>query len=210
MTPPCRWCKRPSRTGTRPHLGQPRNAESRVISVAKIGYVRRPEFRLGCAQTSARSSPSSRVSRPGLSVHSRNNVCKAGTTTSMMTGPISMPPTTTVANGRCTWLPIPEDSLPGRVVHGGNRFHATFHANPERPASSRVDLRRCFSEYRSWPRAPTRRATCVFPSNVRFCMQRKRSADNFYSTSFTRTLPRSDLYSVTCTSHRASGPTFQW
>ena len=43
-----------------------------------------------------------------------------------MTGPISMPPTTTVANGRCTWLPIPEDSLPGRVVHGGNRFHAAL------------------------------------------------------------------------------------
>jgi len=37
----------------------------------------------------------------------------AGTTTSNMIGPISMPPTTTVASGRCTWLPIAVDMAAG-------------------------------------------------------------------------------------------------
>jgi hypothetical protein len=31
----------------------------------------------------------------------------AGTMTSSITGPISIPPTTTVASGLCTWLPMP-------------------------------------------------------------------------------------------------------
>jgi hypothetical protein len=34
-----------NRTRIGPHLRQPRTAESQVISVAKIGYVRRSEFR---------------------------------------------------------------------------------------------------------------------------------------------------------------------
>ena len=38
---------------------------------------------------------------------------QAGTTTSMMIGPISIPPTTTVASGRCTWLPMPVDTAAG-------------------------------------------------------------------------------------------------
>jgi hypothetical protein len=43
----------------------------------------------------------------------RNMVCSAGTTTSSMMGPISMPPTTTVASGRCTWLPVPVEIAGG-------------------------------------------------------------------------------------------------
>ena len=42
-----------------------------------------------------------------------NNICSAGTTTSNMMGPINMPPTTTVASGRCTWLPIPVEIADG-------------------------------------------------------------------------------------------------
>ena len=30
-----------------------------------------------------------------------------------MTGPINMPPTTTVARGRCTWLPMPVEIAAG-------------------------------------------------------------------------------------------------
>ena len=37
----------------------------------------------------------------------------AGTITSNMTGPTSMPPTTTVASGRCTWLPMPVETAAG-------------------------------------------------------------------------------------------------
>ena len=35
-------------------------------------------------------------------VRSKNSVCSAGTTTSRMIGPMNIPPTTTVAKGRCT------------------------------------------------------------------------------------------------------------
>lgn len=45
---------------------------------------------LGAACGVARSSPP------------KKNVCSAGTTTSRMIGPMSMPPPTTVASGRCT------------------------------------------------------------------------------------------------------------
>ena len=44
------------------------------------------------------------ASRPGLRSVTlpKNIICSAGTTTSNMIGPMSMPPTTTVASGRCT------------------------------------------------------------------------------------------------------------
>ena len=44
---------------------------------------------------------------------SRNTMHSAGTTTSNMSGPISKPPTTTVAKGRCTWLPMPVEIAAG-------------------------------------------------------------------------------------------------
>jgi hypothetical protein len=37
----------------------------------------------------------------------------AGTTTSTMIGPIKSPPTTTVASGRCTWLPMAAEIAAG-------------------------------------------------------------------------------------------------
>ncbi len=70
--------------------------------VAPISVSRSVSRKARCIQTSARSSSSSCMTGPAASLHSRNSVCKAGTTTSMMTGPTSMPPTTTVASGRCT------------------------------------------------------------------------------------------------------------
>ena len=45
----------------------------------------------------------------------------AGTTTSNIIGPTSMPPTTTVASGRCTWLPIPVEIAAGsKPMHADN------------------------------------------------------------------------------------------
>jgi hypothetical protein len=41
----------------------------------------------------------------------------AGTTTSNMIGPTNIPPTTTVASGRCTWLPIPVDMAAGKQAN---------------------------------------------------------------------------------------------
>src|SRR5208282_3787194 len=43
----------------------------------------------------------------------RKNICSAGTTTSNKIGPISIPPTMTVASGRCTWLPMPVEMAAG-------------------------------------------------------------------------------------------------
>ena len=43
----------------------------------------------------------------------QKSVCTAGTTTSKRSGPTSIPPTTTVARGRCTWLPIPVEIAAG-------------------------------------------------------------------------------------------------
>ena len=39
---------------------------------------------------------------------------RGGTTISSMRGPKRRPPTTTVASGRCTWLPMPLDTAAGR------------------------------------------------------------------------------------------------
>jgi hypothetical protein len=44
---------------------------------------------------------------------SRNSVCTAGTTMRRMIGPKNIPPTTTVASGRCTWLPMPVETAAG-------------------------------------------------------------------------------------------------
>ncbi len=66
------------------------------------------------AQISARSGSSSCITGGAdSSLHSRNSVWSAGTTTSMMMGPTSMPPTTTVASGFCTWLPMPLEIAAG-------------------------------------------------------------------------------------------------
>ena len=46
-------------------------------------------------------------------VQSRIRVCSAGTMMSSRIGPMSMPPTTTVASGRWTWLPIPVEIAAG-------------------------------------------------------------------------------------------------
>jgi hypothetical protein len=49
-----------------------------------------------------------------LLVPSKKSVCRAGTTTSKKSGPTSIPPPpTTVARGRCTWLPIPVEIAAG-------------------------------------------------------------------------------------------------
>ena len=44
----------------------------------------------------------------------RNIILSAGTARSSMTGPTNMPPTITVASGRCTWLPIPVEIAAGK------------------------------------------------------------------------------------------------
>src|SRR5205823_12891157 len=49
----------------------------------------------------------------------RNIMQNAGTTTSSMIGPMNRPPTTTVARGRCTWLPIPVE-----IAAGNKPMHA--------------------------------------------------------------------------------------
>ena len=43
----------------------------------------------------------------------RKTILSAGTTRSSMMGPTSMPPTITVASGRCTWLPMPVEIAAG-------------------------------------------------------------------------------------------------
>ena len=43
----------------------------------------------------------------------RNHLRIAGATSSSMIGPIVMPPTTTVASGFCTWLPMPVEIAAG-------------------------------------------------------------------------------------------------
>src|SRR5262249_42289259 len=48
---------------------------------------------------SATPSPAASNSDRGPPSRARNSVCRAGTTTNMMIGPTSMPPTTTVASG---------------------------------------------------------------------------------------------------------------
>jgi hypothetical protein len=48
----------------------------------------------------------------------RKIIRSAGTARSSITGPTSMPPTITVASGRCTWLPIPVEIAAGsRPMH---------------------------------------------------------------------------------------------
>jgi RNA-directed DNA polymerase len=84
----------------------------RLRSSPTIGDGRSPSG-TRCAYTSAKSCSSSYLTGSGSSVRSRNIVCRAGTTSSMMIGPMSMPPTTTVASGRCTWLPMPEEIAAG-------------------------------------------------------------------------------------------------
>ena len=54
------------------------------------------------ASSNASSRSSAGSSGGGVSSLPRNNICSAGVTTSRTIGPISMPPTTTVARGRCT------------------------------------------------------------------------------------------------------------
>ena len=78
-----------------------------------------------CYRASTRSVGSSSCSTgAGSSLQSKNKVCRAGTTTSMMIGPTSMPPTTTVASGRCTWLPMPVETRGRQQADaGGERGH---------------------------------------------------------------------------------------
>ena len=68
----------------------------------------------------------------------RNTIFSAGTTRSSMIGPTSMPPTITVASGRCTWLPMPVEIAAGKQAdargeaghqqrpHPGRGRHATW------------------------------------------------------------------------------------
>src|SRR5580658_6571506 len=44
---------------------------------------------------------------------SKKNILSAGTASRSITGPSSIPPTITVANGRCTWLPMPVEIAAG-------------------------------------------------------------------------------------------------
>jgi hypothetical protein len=60
------------------------------MSFVKLTYA------LGCGGMSTGATG------PAPFLRSRNNVISAGTTTSRTIGPINMPPTTTVASGRCT------------------------------------------------------------------------------------------------------------
>src|SRR5215470_8911074 len=54
----------------------------------------------------------------GFLSRARKTTLSAGTTMSSMIGPNNIPPTMTVARGRCTWLPIPVEIAAGtRPIH---------------------------------------------------------------------------------------------